>query len=86
MPSNARCWTPPRAALVIATIFLSGCERVDSNRPASVCPPVVDYSRLEQAQVADEIAALPENVSIPHDLAGHSTNTWPPIPWGLGHP
>ena len=72
MPSNARCWTPPRAALVIATIFLSGCERVDSNRPASVCPPVVDYSRLEQAQVADEIAALPENARIVDWLADYA--------------
>jgi len=28
----------------------------------------------------------PTPVSIPRDLAGHSTNTWPPIPWDLATP
>jgi len=26
-----------------------------------VCPPVVEYSQAEQAQAADEVAALPED-------------------------
>jgi len=33
---------------------------------------VVDYSRLEQAQVADEIAALPENARIVDWLADYA--------------
>ena len=61
---NARCWTPPAAALVIATIFLSGCERVGSEGAAPTCPPLVEYSRAEQAQVANEVAELSEGAMI----------------------
>jgi hypothetical protein len=45
-------------------IFLTACARVGFDAPASVCPPVVDYSRAEQAQIAEEIAALPEGARI----------------------
>lgn len=69
---NARCWTLPAAALVIATIFLSGCVRVGSDASPSVCPPIVEYSRAEQAQVADEIAELPENARIVDWLADYA--------------
>ena len=72
MPFNARCWRLPPGALAAATIFLNACARVDSNRPASVCPPVVDYSRVEQAQAADEIAAVPENARIVDWLADYA--------------
>ena len=64
MPSTARCWTPPRAALAAATIFLTGCAGVSSDAPLSACPPVVEYSRAEQARVAQEVAALPEGALI----------------------
>jgi hypothetical protein len=56
---------------VIAMIFLSGCARVGSD-PAAACPPVVEYSAAEQAQVADEIAALPENARIVEWLADYA--------------
>ena len=72
MPSNARCWTPPAAALVIATIFLSACVRVGSETAASACPPVVQYSKAEQVQVAEEVAALPENARIVDWLADYA--------------
>ena len=36
------------------------------------CPPVVAYSRAEQAQVADEVAALPEGARIVHWLADYA--------------
>jgi len=64
MKSNARCWTPPAAALMAATILLSACAMVGSETPPSACPSVVDYSRPQQARVADEVARLPEDALI----------------------
>ena len=58
MPFNARCWKPQQIGLVIATLFLSGCASLIFDTPSGVCPPVVDYSRAEQARVADEVEAL----------------------------
>ena len=53
-------------------ISLSACERVGSETGASACPPVVEYSRAEQAQVAEEVAALPENARIVDWLADYA--------------
>jgi hypothetical protein len=63
---------PPRAALVIATILSGGCAGVGSDTPTSACPPLVEYSRAEQARVADEVAALPEGAVIPEWLADYA--------------
>ena len=72
MPSTARCWTPPRAALAAATIFLTACAGVTSDTPPGACPPVVAYSQAEQARVAEEVAALPEGALIPRWLADYA--------------
>jgi len=53
-------------------ILLSGCARVGSEGPPSACPPIVDYSRAEQAQLAEEIAALPEGARIVDWLADYA--------------
>jgi hypothetical protein len=45
-------------------IFLTACARVGSENPRSACPPVVEYSRAEQARVANEVALLPEGTLI----------------------
>jgi len=45
-------------------IFLSGCARVGSEGSAPACPPVAEYSRAEQAQVANEVAELSEGAMI----------------------
>ncbi|MFN7177810.1 MAG: hypothetical protein ACK4MX_13125 [Thermaurantiacus sp.] len=37
---------------------------MSSDTPPSACPPVVEYSRAEQARAAEEIAALPEGALI----------------------
>ena len=37
---------------------------VGSEISPSACPPVVDYSRPQQARVADEVAKLPEGALI----------------------
>ena len=72
MPSTARCWTPPRAALAAATIFLTGCATAGSDAPPGACPPVVEYSQAEQMRVAEEVAALPEGALIPGWLADYA--------------
>ncbi|WP_317889633.1 hypothetical protein [Roseicitreum antarcticum] len=36
------------------------------------CPPVVAYTRAEQARVADEIAALPEGAVIAEWMADYA--------------
>jgi hypothetical protein len=72
MKSNVRCWTQPVAALMAATIFLSACAMVGSDAPPSACPPVVNYSRPQQARVADEVARLPEGALIIGWLADYA--------------
>jgi len=72
MPSNARCWTRRLAVLVAATIFLSACAGGSSDTPRRGCPPVVEYSRAEQARVAEEVAALPDGALIMAWLADYA--------------
>ncbi|MFN3953326.1 MAG: hypothetical protein ACK4LQ_02665 [Pararhodobacter sp.] len=72
MPSTARCWMRPLAALAAATIFLTACAGVGFDGPPSACPPVVEYSRIEQVRVAEEVAALPEGALIVGWLADYA--------------
>jgi len=53
-------------------IFLTGCAGVSSDAPPGACPPVVEYSRAEQASVAEEVAALPEGALIPDWIADYA--------------
>ena len=53
-------------------IFLTACARVGSENPRSACPPVVEYSREEQARVANEVALLPEETLIVGWLADYA--------------
>ncbi len=52
-------------------LSLSACAMVSSDPPA-LCPPVVPYSRAEQAQVAGELAALPVGSLIADWLADYA--------------
>lgn len=52
-------------------IFLTGCARVSFDTTPSTCPPVVEYSRAEQAKVAQQLAALPEGSAIAEWLADY---------------
>ncbi len=72
MQSTAKCWTPPRAALVIAMILLTGCARVGSSGVPSACPSVVEYGRAEQTRIAEEVAALPEAALVVAWLADYA--------------
>lgn len=73
MTSNAGCSMPRLAVLVIATSLLAGCATATSEpRMATVCPPVVEYSREFQARAADELDLLPEGSAIAEMLANYS--------------
>ena len=73
MTSNAGCSMRRLAALAIAMISLTGCATVASGpRVATVCPPVVEYSREFQARAADELDLLPEGSAIAEMLANYS--------------
>ena len=70
MTSNARCWKPRLAVLAIVTISLTGCATGSSEpRIATVCPPVVEYTREFQARAADELDLLPEGSPIAEMLS-----------------
>ena len=65
MMSNARCWKQQIATLAIAASLLSGCATVTSEpRTATVCPPVVEYTREFQARAAKELILLPDGSAI----------------------
>lgn len=55
------CTRPMLAVLAIGTSLLTACVTVASDpRVATVCPPVVEYSREFQARATDELGFLPE--------------------------
>ncbi len=73
MTFNARCWTLQLAALAIVTSWLSGCATgVSELRAATVCPPVVEYTRELQARAAEELGTLPDGSAISEMLADYS--------------
>lgn len=63
MKSIAKCWTPPRAALLIVMLLLTGCAMGGSD-PRPTCPPIVEYTKADQARTAKEVATLPEGTAI----------------------
>ena len=73
MMSNAKCWKRQLAALAIASNLLSSCAAGGSEpRIATVCPPVIEYSREFQARAAAELDLLPEGSAIAEMLADYS--------------
>lgn len=72
MMHNDGCSRLRRVALVLATIWLSGCATVTSEgRAVRICPPAVDYSRECQARAAEELARLPEGSAIQEMLGDY---------------
>jgi len=58
---------------VIAAISLTACATATSEPlMATVCPPVVEYSRKFQARAADELDLLPEGSAIAAMLADYA--------------
>ncbi|OWJ91972.1 hypothetical protein CDV54_14225 [Paracoccus yeei] len=71
MPSTARCSTPPPAALLIVTLWLSACAMAGFETRAP-CSPVVEYSSADQARAADEVDSLPEGAVIVRMLSDYA--------------
>ena len=72
MKSSAECSKPRLAALAIVTSLLSACATVSSEAVVGICPPMIEYSQAEQAQAADEVAALPKDSVLIGWLADYS--------------
>ncbi|AUH62891.1 hypothetical protein [Paracoccus zhejiangensis] len=73
MMFNAGCWMRRLAVLATATSLLTGCATVASEpRLATVCPPVIEYSREFHARAADELNLLPEATAIAEMIADYS--------------
>lgn len=68
MKSNARCWTPLPAALLIVMLLLCACG-MDGSETGAPCPPVVEYSAADQTRAALEVEALPEGAVIARMLS-----------------
>lgn len=67
---NVGCFELRLAAPAIAKSLLSGCATVGFEPGvATVCPPVVAYSREFQARAAEELDLLPEGSAIPKMLS-----------------
>lgn len=65
MMPNAGCWKLRLAVLAIATSWLTSCATAGfETGDVAACPPVVQYSRAEQAHAAKEVAALPKSMAI----------------------
>lgn len=73
MMFNAGCWMRRLAVLATATSLLTGCATVASEpRLATVCPPVIEYSREFQARAAEELGLLPVESVIAAMLSDYS--------------
>jgi len=71
MKSNAKCSRLRLVGLVIGTSLLAACATVSSESEMSVCPHVVKYSQVEQAQAAKEAQALQDGSVIVEMLSDY---------------
>ncbi len=59
MKLNGGCWGRRLVVLAVATNWLTGCATDGFEAGGGeACPPVVEYSRLEQARAAEQLALL----------------------------
>lgn len=56
---------------MIGMLWLSGCAMGGSDGQA-LCPPVVQYSPIEQARAASEVEALPEGAVVVRMLSDYA--------------
>ncbi len=69
--SNAAWLLMLPAALLTATLWLTGCG-VDGSDPSATCPPVVQYTQDDQATAAKEVEALQEGAVIVRMLSDYA--------------
>jgi hypothetical protein len=56
---------------MIVTLWLTGCA-MGGSETGTPCPPVVDYTGVDQARAADEVEALPEGTVIVRMLSDYA--------------
>lgn len=61
---------PPAAALMIAMLSLTACATESSDN--APCPPVVEYSTVDQTRAAAEVEAMPENAVLVRMLSDYA--------------
>lgn len=71
MKFNAACWRRPAAVLPIVTLLLTGCATGSSDLQMP-CPPVVDYSAVDQIRAAAEIEAMSDNAVVVKMLSDYA--------------
>jgi hypothetical protein len=57
---------------MIAMLWLTGCAMASFEGESGVCPPMVYYSRAEQARAVAEVGALPPDAVIGGWLAAYA--------------
>ncbi|TFL16649.1 hypothetical protein DR046_18900 [Jannaschia formosa] len=73
MMSNDGCSRRRHVALVLATIWLSGCATGASDvSRLGACPSIVEYSRDFQARAAEELRALSDSSAIAEMLSDYA--------------
>ncbi|AXS40994.1 hypothetical protein [Breoghania sp. L-A4] len=73
MTYKGGCSRRQHVALVLATIWLSGCATGASDVGSlGACPPVIEYSREFQARAAKELVPLPEESVIAEMLSDYA--------------
>lgn len=73
MTYNDGCWRRRRVALVLATIWLSGCATGSSNGVRlGPCPPAVEYNPEFQTRAAEELAVLPHGSAVIEMLSDYA--------------
>ena len=71
MPSIAGWLRLPAAVLLIGTLWLSACAMASSEAGVP-CPPVVDYTTVDQARAAGEVEALADGAVIVRMLSDYA--------------
>lgn len=54
--------------IFLCALFVTGCT---APPPITACPPVVEYSREQQARAADELEALPSDAALREMMADY---------------
>lgn len=71
MKSNAKCWTPPAAALLIVMLLLSAYAMGGSEARAP-CPPIVEYTTADRVRAADGVEVLADGAVIVRMLSDYT--------------
>ncbi len=72
METSAGCSRLGLAGLIIVASLLNACATESSESVVGICPPVLENSASEQARVASDLEALPDDAVLINWLADYS--------------